>query len=94
MFKKIWGYIAAAFALVVGLFFIERRKRLGAETRLENSEVLKTDAVLENDQKHLANDISNQEANIAEKVKQHNEKVTPSLKPEEVEDYWKNKRKD
>jgi len=39
--KKLWGYIAGAFALIVGLFFMERTKRKSAEALNENNEALK-----------------------------------------------------
>lgn len=39
--KKLWGYIAGAFALIVGLFFMERTKRKSSEALNDNNEALK-----------------------------------------------------
>lgn len=92
MFKKLWTYVVGAFALLLGLFFIERRKRLGAEAKADNAETLQKDAVLANDQKHLSDDIAKQEASIAEKVKQNENKPIENLSSSEVEAYWNKKR--
>jgi hypothetical protein len=39
--KKLWGYIAGAFALILSLFFLERTKRKSAEALNDNNEALK-----------------------------------------------------
>lgn len=44
---KLWKYIIAAFGIITGLFFYEREKKLDAEAKLDNADVKKDDAVLE-----------------------------------------------
>jgi len=38
--KKVWGYVVAAFSLILGLFFMERSKRRSAEALNDNADTL------------------------------------------------------
>ncbi len=46
MVKKLWGYIVAAFAILIGLIFLEKSKKDKAESELASAEHKKNDAIL------------------------------------------------
>lgn len=84
--KKIWAYVAGAFAILLGLFVMERNQRKNAEARLGQADFEKKDAVLENEQGHVDSEIAALKKEIEE-----NEKKEPvgDLSDKEVEEYWK-----
>jgi hypothetical protein len=91
--KKLWTWVAGAFAILIGLFFMERSRRKQAETQLSNVEYKKEDAVLAEQQKNTSSSISEQKKKIEEiKNAQATQENTENLTPEQIEQFWKNRR--
>lgn len=54
--KKFWGYIVAAFSLILGMLFYERSRRKSAEALNDNAETL--EKVLEKEESIMKNNAS------------------------------------
>jgi hypothetical protein len=91
--KKLWGWVVAAFTIVLGLFFMERSRRKEAEGQLSNAEYKQEDAVLNEKQNQTEASIAEQQKKIEEmKNAQPTQETTQDLTPQQVEDHWKNRR--
>lgn len=90
--KKLWGYIVAAFSLVLGLLFYERSRRKSAEALNDNAET--KEKVMEKQGKVLENNAAlNAEEELRNKEKESLEgKKNEDLSTSNLVDFF-NKRK-
>lgn len=90
--KKLWGYIVAAFSIVLGLLFYERSRRKSAEALNDNVET--KEQVFEKEGKIMKNNASlNAEEELRNKEKESLEnKKNEDLSTSNLVDFF-NKRK-
>lgn len=90
LLSNIWTYVVAGFALVIGLFFFERKEKQVAENQVEIEKSKSQDAVLAFQQQQSQQDITLQQQQIDQLQKE--EPKSTDLTPQQAEDYWKNKK--
>jgi hypothetical protein len=91
--KKYWSWFLGAFALVLGLFFVERNKKKILQVALDNSEGNAKDQLLKYQQGQTSSSIDVEKQKLEEIKKQQAQASQQNPTPEEIEQYW-NKKKD
>ena len=88
MLQKIWQYAGGVVTLLLGWLYFEHKGRQKAEAKLENAELNRKDAVLENEQQRIEREIEEEKRKMDGLEREH----SGNLSSDEVERYWNGKK--
>ncbi len=91
LFKKNWQKVAGVIGAIIGFLFLRQYLQKDLRAELGNQKAQAKDDVLNNDRKHIKEDISN-EAKHNQALRDKLDDKAPKAKPDEVEDFYKNRK--